>query len=105
MKADRITPYNMPEPPIGSLRQLYLIRYVQLKPTMKDLLLFREKQINVAEFEKENNLNLPPVYRSFISAFKPYFGFINCLDESDNIKNEFMTHIFSSKKKENYENR
>ncbi|MBA6157202.1 hypothetical protein H3Z83_11825 [Tenacibaculum sp. S7007] len=70
---------------------------------MKDLLLFRNKQINVTEFEKKNNLNLPPVYRSFISAFKPYFGFTNCLDESDNIEKEFMTHIFSSVKKENYE--
>jgi len=70
---------------------------------MKDLLLFRNKKINVVEFEKENNLSLPPVYKSFISVFKPYLGSTNCLDESDNTEKNFMTHIFSSIEKENYE--
>lgn len=70
---------------------------------MNDLLLFRDEKIEIEEFEKTSNLILPPIYKSFISVFKPYFGFKNCLDESDSIVKSFTTHIYSSKEKDIYE--
>ncbi|MCE7990575.1 MAG: hypothetical protein HEP71_01290 [Roseivirga sp.] len=70
---------------------------------MRDLLLFRENIIDSQEFEELNKLRLPPVYKSFATVFKPYFGFTTCLDESDSIKKDFMTHIFCSLEKAKYQ--
>ncbi|WP_299715188.1 SMI1/KNR4 family protein [uncultured Tenacibaculum sp.] len=69
---------------------------------MKDFLLFREKKVEVFEFENTHNIKLPPIYKSFITNFKPYFDFSTCLDESDGTHKDFMTHIYSSIEKEKY---
>ena len=41
-----------------------LIRFLQ----------FRDKVIDTTPLEEKHGINLPPIYRSFISVFKPYFA-------------------------------
>lgn len=73
-----------------------------LNKNLNKFLQFRESPVDVTAIEKENNCSLPPVYRSFVTVFKPYFGNITFLNSETNEVHDFVAHIYSNLEKSEY---
>jgi len=67
-----------------------------------EFLQFRESLLNIEAIETNNNCRLPPVYRAFITVFKPYFKNVEYYDEMSDLKKGFLTDVYSSIEKESY---
>jgi|GEM_PF-2502234 len=63
---------------------------------------FRQKIINVKELEEQYQINLPPIYKSFITVFKPHFAHIKYKHRQQQGFGSFIVPLYSSIEKENY---
>jgi len=62
---------------------------------------FREKVLDVSFVEETYGVKLPPIYRSFISVFKPEFAFIKIKRPNEDYQG-FIYPCYSTKVKETY---
>ncbi|WP_103068641.1 SMI1/KNR4 family protein [Aquimarina sediminis] len=63
---------------------------------------FRNKKINIEEIEKQNEVQLPPVYKSFLNVLNPYFTHQTYKVSDSREANSFIAYIYSSKNKDSY---
>ena len=73
-----------------------------LNKNLLRFLQFRDEIIDVGIYEEKYNLNLPPIYRSFISVFKPYFAHQKVKTGDDERFQSFIVPFYSSCKQESY---
>jgi hypothetical protein len=63
---------------------------------------FRDKVLDIKELEDKYQIKLPPIYRSFITVFKPCFGHIKYKRKESEGFGSFVIPMYSSIEKENY---
>lgn len=73
-----------------------------IKKNMIQFLQFRDEVIDIEDIEKKNNCKIPPIYRSFITVFEPFFKNIEYFDTDLRENRDFITDIYSSTKKDFY---
>lgn len=63
-----------------------LIRFLQ----------FRDKVLNINNLEQDYGIELPPIYRSFITVFKPYFAHHKIKKSNEEGYKSFIIPFYSS---------
>lgn len=63
---------------------------------------FRESVLDISELEEKHEIKLPPIYRSFITVFKPYFAHIKYKFTDRDGFGSFVVPIYSSQVKNIY---
>jgi hypothetical protein len=63
---------------------------------------FRKKALDVQILEDKYGIVLPPIYRSFIRVFKPYFAHQKLANENIDTFKSFVTPFYSSLKLDSY---
>ena len=93
--------------PLHITETLCVIRVKTKKMTIEknmfNFLQFRDEILNIDNIEADYNIKLPPIYRAFITTFKPYFNSFKIDDGIDGDKFEFISpKYFSGSSKQEF---
>ncbi len=63
---------------------------------------FRDKVLDIDHLEEKYQIKLPPIFRSFITVFKPYFAHIKYKRKDKEEFGSFVVPLYTQMEKENY---